>query len=1500
MAKTTREEREAILLKSIGKDPSTHSIDSSGKVISRTSPEAPAPTDETGAFETFGRSAVGAIPETLGSLVGGGLGGAVGVPLGAASVPMLGPAAAAVPFVTGFGGSIAGGMAGHELEKELPKGYHDFVNKGAANNPIAAELGAVIPQLLTSNPVKSARVIGALARGIPTLTRFTGEQLGHIAGMGIGTGTGVAGPIAEDWNRPEGLGMDTAKRAAIRGVAGLLGSQQNRLGNLFTSGKMQPSPDVSDRWQGAGRVARDSMQQSDRAPIYDGEIVQDKAQPIDADVVEATGGKPSEQGGNRRLLSGPDAVSSQTETDAAMAKAAADREAMVAQQQGQSPPPFDPNFASEGLNQPAEPVPPNFTRPGPRKGLPEPPYQRPQGEIPESQFAKEKRLAQRAGIPLERQQGQESGQLGLTSPEWDDIIKNVGGSDYNSDVVTGEHNLRGSGGEQLAGKVELPTDLEKGLVKIAKNAGVDTGPHELLHVIVNDVLERGTSGEKAFMKRVMEQAGGEEGLVQGGGNLFTKRLINEGAGESASAGLGGDLVAFVKARFLNNATPADLKRLAARTLRSGAGSEQYRPSEGLKSQIMEDEQSLKKPSNVRNQESPIPEKAETVAKQLEVTLDPESSKAVTHLPEGSEIPSEVPSGLEMVKTPKGTAFFNPKKVSRAEVVKAGQGENFDGRLLGMSKSEKPSVSNKVVTTSKDGVPDVLTEAVATGSERAAIKAHENAVPGGVTEVKPTEEVLRERNQPLGPRETYGPEEKRKFAVFSGPVQRLAESSDPVRQKAADVFNRLFSNRDALRGKYSRVITEINKDPVIARKAQEAMHERQRTGKVPTMPLAVKQVYDVMSDTYRQMRQDQIAAGHMINGRQAGLDPMGMFTVASPDVFKTLNTADKTSPRYKSLKADYINEQLKRGFSTKGAEDAFNKYVEGLSTSNDPSSSVDFKAVSAAEGTKLPDSWIEPDPATAWERYIDRFTSARTWHDVVEKDPSVRALFEGPDSIARDPSVTEAFNSYRGVTKNGLKGVVGGVDRAIKSVILGPVTRVIDMATTPISALKYTPLSHWPELASELTKFRKYSDASVASGLNKPGRDSYYREVVGAGEYANHALDKAAKAISKYQGANKVEFAARVIAQAAGQSLGGLYKTRALAGDVEAGKMLDKLGSDWRTISNEELGARFGRIWQGTYDARNLPAWIIDSPIAPFFSMAKWSTEQWNNLVRFGIEPATRGNYKPLIQQLTIALALGGPALAMLREKMTGKKPYIASIEEIKNAPDKTAATKAAIAKIANFMQATSQFGIVGDLVNDLAIKPMSGQLSSGGFSWPGAEIAKDAALRSAKALEAVLSGANLGDVLKQYAKDVVLRNAQIGQIVNSHSEDTRLKNLARDYRIYRRLQGKNDATPVTSVDYSRASERSLDDMNAKEGLVKRKSLNAEVAKKFKPGSQEYDKEMDKLDSSRQQFFPTDPMEQRAYMNWLTKTQGKERALEAEKAWRAWTVQEQKKRTYKTK
>jgi hypothetical protein len=1459
MAKTTREEREAILLKSIGKDPSTHAIDSSGKVISRTSPEAPVPTEETGAFETFGRSAVGAIPETLGSLVGGGLGAAGG----GLVAPALGPAAPIAPFVGGFGGSIAGGMAGHELEKELPQGYHDFVNKGAAGNPIAAELGAVVPQMLTSNPAKAVRAIGALARGIPTLTRFTGQQLGHIAGIGIGTGTGVAGPIAEDWKRPEGLGMDTAKRAAIRGVAGLVGSQQNRLGNFFTSGKMQPSPDVQDRWQGAGRVARDSMQQSDKAPIYDGEIVQDKAQPIDADVVEATGGTPQQ---GQKLLAGPDAIGSQTEADAAMAKATADREAAVSQQQRQigqqsQPPPVDPKFAREDV----------------------------------------------------RGQDQRAGQLELTSPEWDDIIRNVGGSDYNSDVVTGEHGLTGEVQNKrtgkyetvpVVGKVQLPSDLEKGLVRIGKNAGIDTGPHELLHVIVNDVLERGTKGEKAFMQRVLDQAGGEEELVQGGGNLFGKKMIREGAGESASGGLGGDLVAFVKARFLNNATPADLKRLAARTLRSGAGSEQYRPSEGLKSQSMEDEQSLKKPSNVRNQESPIPETPETIAKQLEVTLDPASGKAVTHLPEGSEIPSQVPSGLEMVKTPKGTAFFNSKKVSRADVVKAGQGENFDGRLLGMSSSEKPSVSDKVVTTSKDGVKDVLTEVVAPGSESAAMAAHEKAVPGGVSEVKPTEDVLRERTQPLGPRETYGPEEKRKFAIFSGPVQRLAESSDPVRQKAADVFNRLFSNRDALRGKYSKVITEINKDPVIARKAQEAMHERQKTGKVPTMPLAVKQVYDVMSDTYRQMRQDQIAAGHMINGRVAGLDPMGMFTVASPDVFKTLNTADKTSPRYKSLKADYINEQLKRGFSTKGAEDAFNKYVEGLSTSNDPSSSVDFKAVSAAEGTKLPDSWIEPDPATAWERYIDRFTSARTWHDVVEKDPPVRALFEGPDSISRDPSVTEAFNSYRGVTKNGLKGVVGGVDRAIKSVILGPVTRVIDMATTPISALKYTPFSHWPELASELTKFRKYSDASVASGLNKPGRDSYYREVVGAGEYANHALDKAAKTISKYQGANKVEFAARVIAQAAGQSLGGLYKTRALAGDVEAGKMLDKLGSDWRTISNEELGARFGRIWQGTYDARNLPAWIIDSPIAPFFSMAKWSTEQWNNLVRFGIEPALRTDgtktYKPLIQQLTIALALGGPALAMLREKMTGKKPYIASIEEIKNSPDKVAATKAAIAKIANFMQATSQFGIVGDLVNDLAIKPMSGQLSSGGFSWPGAEIAKDAALRSAKALEAVLSGADLGDVLKQYAKDVVLRNAQIGQIVNSHSEDTRLKNLARDYRIYRRLQGKNDSTPVTSVDYSRASERSLDDMNAKEGLAKRKSLNSEVAKKFKPGSQEYDKEMDKLDSSRQQFFPTDPMEQKAYMNWLTKTQGKEKALEAQNAWRAWTKQEAGKRTYRTK
>lgn len=115
------------------------------------------------------------------------------------------------------------------------------------------------------------------------------------------------------------------------------------------------------------------------------------------------------------------------------------------------------------------------------------------------------------------------------------------------------------------------------------------------------------------------------------------------------------------------------------------------------------------------EEPPVPETLEQVSAQLEATLDPESTKAVTLVTPETQLP-EIPEGLEVGEpTEAGIPIFNPEKITPELVTEAGQGE-----------AQQPE------TVAENPVPEVN------------ISAQQAAVPGGVTEVKPAAEVVAKR------------------------------------------------------------------------------------------------------------------------------------------------------------------------------------------------------------------------------------------------------------------------------------------------------------------------------------------------------------------------------------------------------------------------------------------------------------------------------------------------------------------------------------------------------------------------------------------------------------------------------------------------------------------------------------------------------------------------------------------------------------------------------------
>lgn len=150
------------------------------------------------------------------------------------------------------------------------------------------------------------------------------------------------------------------------------------------------------------------------------------------------------------------------------------------------------------------------------------------------------------------------------------------------------------------------------------------------------------------------------------------------------------------------------------------------------------------PGTVTN--APTPEPANVIAEQVRLTADPKSTKAVTLVTPGEAKP-EIPPFLETVETTQGTAIYNPAKTTKESVVKAAMGEQFNGKLLGMSESQgKPS--EIAVTTSTPAANDVIAATVRPTLAEVAkeVKAQKAAVPGGKVEVKKAADVVEGRGE----------------------------------------------------------------------------------------------------------------------------------------------------------------------------------------------------------------------------------------------------------------------------------------------------------------------------------------------------------------------------------------------------------------------------------------------------------------------------------------------------------------------------------------------------------------------------------------------------------------------------------------------------------------------------------------------------------------------------------------------------------------------------------
>lgn len=779
-------------------------------------------------------------------------------------------------------------------------------------------------------------------------------------------------------------------------------------------------------------------------------------------------------------------------------------------------------------------------------------------------------------------------------------------------------------------------------------------------------------------------------------------------------------------------------------------------------------------------------------------------------------------------------------------------------------------------------------------------------------------------QPLGPGASdpiYGllPEREARWrGIFKGSVDRLKATKDPVKIEVADTLDETHSHERRLAGRYDDPIQEaLAKLSEKQRKLlNEVGWEQHATGLDLShrLPVPVRNAYKTIRGVIKQMALDQRAANHKLaTGDERGMYEQYWPGIINKDVRRTL-TEEQGSRRYDALRKEYIdyNEKmlLKKGHAPKYAKDTaeqyFTKLEGGLKAAN-LEDSFNFGAVSLHAGGKLPAHFMETDPRQLFKSYVNNFARARAFHDVVETNQNVmRALGRefyydkktgaampiaktNKPLVLKDPDVQRLLKSAMGQFNKDTP-FLSKIARAVHTGVIGNVvTKSADIIGTTTHALAFTPVLEWHNLVGNLKNYRADLADSFRMGINRRDAHVLRENVVGMHDEALHGLDRLSNFILR-AGPAQMEQVARGLAQNTGRFIGETQRARALAGDKEAEIFLNKVTPKWKNLTHSELGAEIALIFQGKYNATNLPAWATDSSVAPFMRLMNWGIEQTNNFHKYDIEPASRGNLAPLLKHV-VAAALGGYTEEKLRELITGKKSRVASIPELSAGTDSGRVGLEFARKVNHYLavigMAPAYTEVAGALL-DVATKNRPQ-----GITYPTYEMAANLArdLSSYMTAMAEVKG-DRAEITLKFLHDLAQNNISAWRFWETNAaragvpgldeERNQLEesNLRRDKHISQSVRGKELRAPVDiKPGYENLMERR---MEGERDITKMREYIQNERAKLRLIEDPIEREAKRrsLSSSVISWMPSqehNPREFRDHLNFVEETQGVEAA-----------------------
>lgn len=734
---------------------------------------------------------------------------------------------------------------------------------------------------------------------------------------------------------------------------------------------------------------------------------------------------------------------------------------------------------------------------------------------------------------------------------------------------------------------------------------------------------------------------------------------------------------------------------------------------------------------------------------------------------------------------------------------------------------------------------------------------------------------------------------------AGIFRSIAPAFDKVRdisEELSEAFHNTAIRRDQLEAKFVHIpLSEISEkfsdlSETQLTKISRALIEAKRNGTPVKLSGKELELATLMSNYYKEARKLANDIGLRVKTdagdlREGSISDWYYPEMLNSEAIKVFTTSENpaTAERFIKLWIKHVVDRSAnepKPVSAADAEKEIRKFVAALGA--ETASASHFNALRKSAGYGLPKELTDLNPIRTFQRYGKRFAKDLSKFEFLEKPDNIRDMLSLPDqrgvvvhsdrSVANRPEVRDAMTFVNETFQTRRQPKLEAAAKAATNVMLGPATAARDVGTAWVQMTPYASIS---DIAGGFANISKEAQNAVKAGAT---HGMSKNEVIFGDDLFINTMRKASDGLRKYQGREAADYVARVWSFATGK----LVAEQAIkSGDAaflkKFGRLAKKADGSWDV---DVIAKNFVDRTQGTFDGRGLPLGAVDSQVAPWMSLSRWSLEKSNVIWQDVLQPALTGkDYGPLLKY-TLGAFLGGAGAKALTEVInSGKKDHSPDFDELEAAD---ASTEHYVAKYINLLQMGSFAGIAGDMAK-IGVDLYQGK-SPRGWTIPAVNFLTEGISDSIQNFASgVRGGTDPLDALGAVMLDLVKTQSQAARIaLNAYDKDAVDRgNKFRDIRVWREITDRDTSGRVFENNpaeqmIEREFKQSSDPAESKRLL---QEILASYKERFANDPKGLAKALQSLKRNSYQTVPKDEPDRSEYLKFLKETQGEEAAID---------------------